>query len=207
MKLCVFDFDSTLMDGETIDILAEAYGKGEDVKAITEQAMRGEIDFFEALTERVKFLEGLAFDIAEHICQSLPLMPGASLTVKTLQERAYKVVIFSGGFRMATGFHGQFLGADADFANFLHHRNGFLTGKVGGEMMTSDAKGVMLERLQSLLRISEEQTVVVGDGANDLAMFAHAGKRIAFNAKPVVQEAADIVIEEKNLAQILQHTP
>ncbi len=207
MKLCVFDFDSTLMDGETIDILAEAYGKGAEVKAITEKAMQGEIDFFEALTERVQHLEGLAFDIAEHICQSLPLMPGASLTVTTLRERAYKVVIFSGGFRMATGYHGHFLGADADFANFLHHKNGFLTGRVGGEMMTSDAKGVMLERLQNLLNIPIEQTVVVGDGANDLSMFPYAAKKIAFNAKPVVQEAADVVIKEKNLAQILQHTP
>ena len=204
MNLCVFDFDSTLMDGETIDILAQAVGKGTEVSRITERAMRGELDFFSALTERVALLEGLRYERALELCRDLPMMPGALETVQELKNRDYRVVIFSGGFREATGFHAPKLGADADFANFLHHQDGVLTGKVGGEMMTNDAKGVLLVRLQKLLGVSKENTVAIGDGANDLSMFAHADTKIAFCAKPVLKEAADYGVDTKDLREVLR---
>ena len=205
MKLCVFDFDSTLMDGETIDRLAALAGREAEVSAITEEAMRGELDFFEALTRRVTYLKGLAYDAVLTTCQNLPLMPGAPETIKVLKEKSYRVVIFSGGFREATGYHAPRLGADADFANFLHQKEGVLTGLVGGEMMTSDAKGVLLERLQTLFGISKADTVAVGDGANDLSMFAHAGMKIAFCAKPVLKEAADFVVDDKDVRGVLEY--
>lgn len=202
-KLCVFDFDSTLMDGETIDYLAEAVGKKKEVSHITEAAMQGRLDFFEALRERVWLLKGLAYQEALRICQNLPLMPGALELVTGLKKKGYKVMIFSGGFREATSYHAKIVGADAEFANFLHHKDGVLTGLVGGEMMMGDAKGKLLVRLQALLGASQETTIAVGDGANDLSMFAYAGTKIAFCAKPVLKEAADYVIDSKDLRRIL----
>jgi len=205
MKLCVFDFDSTLMDGETIDRLAALAGRQAEVSAITEAAMQGELDFFEALTRRVAYLKGLAYDEVVSTCQNLPLMPGAPEAITALKTKGYRVVIFSGGFREATSYHAPRLGADADFANFLHQKEGALTGLVGGEMMTSDAKGVLLERLQNLLGVSKADTVAVGDGANDLSMFAHAGTKIAFCAKPVLKEAADFVVDGKDVRGVLEY--
>lgn len=205
LKLCAFDFDSTLMDGETIDILGEAAGKGAEISAITEAAMRGELDFFESLTKRVLLLKGLPYAWALELCRNLPLMPGAFQTVQALKRKGYCVVVFSGGFREATRHHAETLGADADFANFLHHKGGALTGLVGGEMMTSDAKGEMLTRLQKLLNISKEDTVAVGDGANDLSMFEHAGLRIAFCAKPVLRAAANYAVDSKDMRRVLEY--
>ena len=162
MKLCVFDCDSTLIDAETIDELARLNGQNAAVSAITERAMAGKLDFFEALSERVKLLRGVDYQTACEVCHSLPLMPGAEEVVAELKARAYRVIIFSGGFREATVPLAQKLGADADFANFLHHKEGLLTGLVGGEMMAAEAKGTMLERLQRLLGVSAKDTVPSG---------------------------------------------
>ena len=205
MKLVVFDFDSTLMDGETIDFLAEAAGKKEAVKAITASAMAGKTDFFGALTERVAMLKGLSADKAAHICRNLPLTAGASETVAELKRRRFKVVIFSGGFRLATAHYAKVLGADADFANFLHVESGVLSGRVGGEMMTTEAKGEMLMRLQALLSIDKKHTIAVGDGANDLSMFKQAGSKIAFCAKDVLNDVADYVVAKRDLRHVLEH--
>ena len=203
-KLAVFDFDSTLMDGETLEFFAKELGIGEKVKAITDKAMRGELDFFESLTERVSYLKGLSLSKVDDICHNLPLMNGAEEAVKGLQEKGYKVVCFSGGFRNATEYFGRKLGLDGEFANILHSKDGFLTGQVGGEMMFNDSKGQMLKRLQTLLNVTEENTLAVGDGANDLSMFKYASMRVAFCAKPIVKENANIIIEEKDLSKILQ---
>ncbi len=203
MKLAVFDCDSTLIDGETIEFLAAACGIEAHVKRITDKAMNGEMDFFESLVERAAFLKGLSVEKVDEICADLPLMPGAKETVKGLQERGYKVVCFSGGFKNATVPLCKKLGLDCEFSNILHEKNGLLTGKVGGEMMFSDSKGQMLLRLQKLFNISKKNTLVAGDGANDLSMFEHADIRVAFCAKEILKKHANIVIEEKDLKLIL----
>jgi len=203
MRLCVFDFDSTLMDGETIDFFAEALGIGEEVASITERAMNGELDFFESLQQRAKLLKGLDVETVERISHNLPYMPGAKETIAALKEQGITVVCFSGGFRTATSYAKDILGFDADFSNALHAKEGRLTGEVGGDMMFNWSKGDMLQRLQTLLKVTPEETMVVGDGANDLSMFTHAGTRVAFCAKPVLKEAANIIIDTKDLREIL----
>ena len=203
LKLAVFDFDSTLMDGETIDFFAEELGIGEEVARITEEAMSGRLDFFESLQQRVGLLKGLDFEIVEKISQSLPYMTGAVETIAELKKRGLKVVCFSGGFRTATSYAKDILGYDADFSNVLHEKSGKLTGLVGGDMMFNFSKGDMLVRLQDVLGVSKEETLVCGDGANDLSMFAHAGTRVAFCARDILQKEANIIINEKDLSLIL----
>jgi len=204
MKLCVFDFDSTLMDGETIDFLAKACGVEERVSAITERAMQGELDFFESLSTRVGLLKGLDAKKAEEICASLPLMNGAKEAIVGLKEKGYTVVVFSGGFRIATTPAKALLGFDADFANVLHVKDGMLSGLVGGDMMFGFSKGDMLRRIQNLLHVTYEDTIAVGDGANDLSMFECAAKKVAFCAKPILKQAANCIIEQKDMRQLLQ---
>ena len=204
LKLAVFDFDSTLMDGETIDFFADELGIGKEVAEITEEAMSGRLDFFESLQQRVGLLKGLDYSVVEKISQNLPYMPGAVETIAELKRRGVKVVCFSGGFRSATGFAKDILGYDADFSNVLHEKDGKLTGLVGGDMMFSHSKGDMIQRLQKILGVSEEETLVCGDGANDLSMFAHAGTRVAFCARDILKKEANIIIETKDLTQILE---
>lgn len=204
LKLAVFDFDSTLMDGETIDFFAEELGIGEEVARITEEAMSGRLDFFESLQQRVGLLKGLDFAVVEKIAHNLPYMPGAHETIAELKSRGMKVVCFSGGFRTATSYAKDILGYDADFSNALHVKDGKLTGLVGGDMMFNFSKGDMLVRLQNILGITEDETLVCGDGANDLSMFAHAGTRIAFCARDILKREANIIIKEKDLSLILK---
>lgn len=204
LKLAVFDFDSTLMDGETIDFFAEELGIGEQVAHITEEAMSGRLDFFESLQQRVGLLKGLDYSVVEKISQNLPYMNGAKETISALKAKGMTVVCFSGGFRSATGYAKDILGYDADFSNVLHEKDGKLTGLVGGDMMFSHSKGDMLVRLQNILGVSAEETLVCGDGANDLSMFAHAGTRVAFCGRDVLKKEANIIIETKDLTQILE---
>ena len=202
-KLAVFDFDSTLMDGETLEFFAREIGIGDKVKEITDRAMNGELDFFESLTKRVSFLKGFPEQKINEICEHLPLMNGAQEVVSGLKEKGFKVVCFSGGFRNATILFAKKLGLDGEFANILHSKDGVLTGLVGGEMMFNDSKGQMLQRLQKILDVSEQNTIAVGDGANDLSMFKHAGTTVAFCAKPILKEKA--IVEEKDLSKILKY--
>ncbi len=203
MKLAVFDFDSTLMDGETIDFFAAELGIEEQVANITEQAMQGKLDFYESLITRVNLLKGLEYEKVVKIGKDLPLMPGAYETIKALQAKGYKTVCFSGGFRVGTEPAKEKLGLDADFSNILHHKNGKLTGLVGGEMMFDFSKGEMIQRLQRLLGVHRTDTIVVGDGANDRSMFKFANTRIAFCAKDILKKEANIIIDTKDLTQIL----
>lgn len=204
LKLAIFDFDSTLMDGETIDFFADELGIGERVAKITEEAMSGRLDFFESLQQRVGLLKGLDFSVVEKISQNLPYMRGAKETIASLKEKGIKVVCFSGGFRTATSYAKDILGYDADFSNVLHEKSGRLTGLVGGDMMFSHSKGDMLVRLQNILGVSKDETLVCGDGANDLSMFAHAGTRVAFCAREILEKEANIIIKEKDLSLILE---
>jgi len=204
-KLAVFDFDSTLMDGETIDFLARPLGLEEQVAAITTEAMAGRLDFFESLIERVALLKGLEYKLAVEICQDLPLMPGAYETIAKLKEDGYKVICFSGGFRIGTSPAKDKLGLDPDFSNVLHEKNGILTGLVGGDMMFGFSKGDMIKRVQAMLGVTKENTLVAGDGANDVSMFPYANKRVAFCANDILKAEANIIIETKDLTQILKH--
>ncbi len=204
LKLAVFDFDSTLMDGETIDFFAEELGIGKEVAFITEEAMSGRLDFFESLQSRVALLKGLDFSVVEKISQNLPYMKGAKETITALKKMGMSVVCFSGGFRTATSYAKDILGYDADFSNVLHQKDGKLTGLVGGDMMFNFSKGDMLVRLQDILGVSKAETLVCGDGANDLSMFAHADTRVAFCAREILQKEANIIINEKDLTKILE---
>ena len=203
-KLAVFDFDSTLMDGETIEIIASEIGLQEQVAQITKRAMEGELDFFDSLTYRVSLLKGISEKRVNEISHSLPYMPGAKETITALKNKGYIVVCFSGGFKNATEYAKDILGYDADFSNILHTKDGILTGQVGGEMMFSDSKGQMLQKLQSILKVTPENTIAVGDGANDLSMFKYAKTRVAFCAKQCLKEASTICLEEKDLRSLLE---
>ncbi|MFW0712459.1 phosphoserine phosphatase SerB [Aliarcobacter butzleri] len=205
MKLAVFDFDSTLMDGETIDFLAQELNLGAKVAKITEEAMSGRLDFFESLTTRVALLKGLEYKKVVEICENLPLMNGSYELIPELKKMGYKVVCFSGGFRVGTTPAKIKLGLDADFSNVLHEKNGVLTGLVGGDMMFGFSKGDMLQRLQSILGVSRENTLVCGDGANDLSMFEHANTRVAFCAKEILKKEANIIVDTKDLTKILDN--
>lgn len=204
LKLAVFDFDSTLMDGETIDFLAKDYGVEDEVKKITEKAMAGELDFFESLTYRIGLLKGMKLSRVDEICQNLPFVSGAKETVTELKKRGLKVVCFSGGYKNATVPAKEKLGLDGEFSNILHSKDGYLTGLFGGEMCFLNSKGQILKTLQSVLGISASETVAIGDGANDLSMFKYADTRIAFCAKEILKKEATIIIEHKNLTEILK---
>ena len=204
MKLAVFDFDSTLMDGETLEFLAREFNLQDKIAKITARAMAGEIDFFESLVERVSLLKGLEQTKVEEICRSLPMMKGAKETITELKKAGFKTVCFSGGFKSATVPARHVLGLDADFSNILHFKNGKMTGLVGGEMMFSTSKGEMLVTLQKLLDIDKKDTVAVGDGANDLSMFQHAEIKVAFCAKEVLKKAANVIIETKDLTNLIE---
>ena len=203
IKLAIFDFDSTLMDGETLEILAKEIGLQEKIASITKKAMEGELDFFESLIERVKFLEGLDVSKINSICKNLPMMIGAKEIVTELKKAGMTVICFSGGFKNATIPAKDFLGLDGEFSNIFHVKNNKLTGLVGGEMMFNDSKGNVLLNLQSILKITPEETMTVGDGANDRSMFQHSATRVAFCAKEILKKEANIIVEQKDLTKIL----
>ena len=205
MKLAVFDFDSTLMDGETLDIIAKETNFAKEISEITAMGMSGELDFFESLQMRVSLLKGIELKTVNEICSSLPIMNGAKETIKELHKKGYKCVCFSGGFKNATVLFAQKLNLDAEFANIFHVKDNVLTGKVGGEMMFSDSKGNMLLTLQKLLNVSYDDTLVVGDGANDLSMFKYAKNKAAFCAKDILKKEANIVIDKKDLTIVLDN--
>ncbi len=204
IKLAVFDFDSTLMDGETLEYLAKEFNIEKEMKTITQKAMRGEIDFFESLIKRVKLLEGLDIKKVNEICHNLPLVKGAKEVIDYLRKNKIKVLCFSGGFKNALEYYKKELKLDGEFSNILHQRDGKLTGLVGGEMMFSTSKGDVLKNLQDILEVTEAQTLVCGDGANDLSMFKYSENKIAFCAKPILQKACDYNIKEKDLNKIIE---
>lgn len=192
------------MDGETIDELAASFGVGDDVKKITELAMAGKLDFFESLSKRVSLLKGMSHEKALKVCKNLPPMNGAKELIVGLKERGIKVIVFSGGFHLATDIMQEKIGYDANFANILHQKDGALTGLVGGEMMFSNSKGEMLERLQKILNVSKDETMCVGDGANDISMFVRSGVSVAFCAKEILRQNATHCVDKKDLREVLK---
>ncbi len=205
-KLIVFDFDSTLCDVETIDEIAKEINIKKQIESITTEAMNGRLSFFESLIKRVSLLKGIPFSRVREICHSLPLTNGAKECVKELKSRDYTVVVFSGGFRVATNHYAKILGLDADFSNMLSHggANDELDGLCGGEMMFDTSKGIMIQKLQSILNIGIENTVAIGDGANDLSMFEYSKTKIAFCAKPILRENATNIIEKRDLMEVCE---
>ncbi len=202
-KLVAFDMDSTLIQWEVIDELAKRAGAGQEVAAITESAMRGEIDFKQSLTLRVAQLEGLEESVLKDLAGSIPLTEGAQRLIANLKQLGYKVAILSGGFTYFGRVLQERLGIDYVYANELEIEDGRLTGRIKGEIVDGPRKAALLKEIAGREHISLEQVIAVGDGANDLPMLDIAGLGIAFHAKPVVTEGAEQSISSMGLDAIL----
>ncbi|MBY8848466.1 phosphoserine phosphatase SerB, partial [Saccharothrix sp. MB29] len=202
-RLVVFDVDSTLIQGEVIEMLAAHVGVEPQVKEITEAAMRGELDFTESLRRRVALLEGLDESVLDEVAASLELTPGARTTVRTLKRLGFTCGVVSGGFTRVIRSLVEELDLDFCAANELEVVDGKLTGRVVGEVVDRAGKAVALRRFAERQGIPLAQTVAVGDGANDIDMLGAAGLGIAFNAKPALREVADTALSHPFLDAVL----
>lgn len=202
-RLVVFDMDSTLIEAEVIDELAKEAGVGDQVSAITEQAMRGEIDFNESFRRRVGLLKGLDDSVLQRIAERLPLTEGAEELVSNLKSLGFKTAILSGGFTYFGRYLQQKLGFDYVYANELDIQDGKVTGEVVGEIVNGERKAQLLREIAEKEGVRLEQTIAVGDGANDLPMLSLAGLGIAFRAKPLVRRSAKQAISTLGLDGIL----
>jgi phosphoserine phosphatase len=202
-RLICFDMDSTLIQTECIDELAERAGVGEQVRAITESAMRGEIDFKESFTQRVSLLKGLDVSVMKEIAENMPITEGVERLMFVLKRYGYKIAILSGGFT----FFGEYLqkkfGIDYVYANELEVEDGKLTGRYLGDVVDGKRKAELLRLIAQVEKVDIAQTIAVGDGANDLPMLSLAGLGIAFHAKPKVKENAQQAINTIGLDGVL----
>jgi phosphoserine phosphatase len=203
MRLIVMDVDSTLITAEVIDLLAERADCAREVAKITESAMRGELDFAASLRERAALLAGLDVSILDEVRGSLRLTPGAQTLIRTLKRLGYKCGLVSGGFTTVIEPLAASLGIDYVTANTLEVADGKLTGRVLDPIIDRDGKATALRDFAARAGVPLSQTVAVGDGANDLGMIAAAGLGVAFNAKPVVRDAADTALSVPYLDSIL----
>jgi len=195
--------DSTLVQGEVIEMLAARAGVGEQVAKVTEAAMRGELDFEQSLRARVGLLAGLSAAVLDEVRRQVVLTPGARTLVRTLKRLDYRFAIVSGGFTQITDHLAAELGLDFAAANTLEIADGRLTGRLVGPVIDRAGKADALRRFAAQAGVPLSQTVAIGDGANDLDMIAAAGLGIAFNAKPVVRAAADAAVSAPYLDSIL----
>ena len=202
-RLVVFDMDSTLINVEVMDELAMAFGVGAEVSRITEMAMQGQIDFKESFLRRVKLLKNMPEQVLQNILGNIELNPGATKLVKTLQYFGYKVGIISGGFQYVGDWLQDRLGIDYVYANSLEFENGLATGRALGEIVDSDKKASLLRQIVQKEEITLQQSIAVGDGANDLQMLSLAGLGVAYHAKPNVKASADNAISNFGLDAIL----
>jgi phosphoserine phosphatase len=202
-RLIVMDVDSTLVQGEVIEMLAGHAGCLDEVAAVTEQAMRGELDFEASLRRRVALLEGLDAAVLDDVYDDIELAPGARTMVRTLKRLGYRFAIVSGGFTQVTDRIAADLGIDFSAANELEVVDDRLTGRILGPVVDRAGKAEALRRFAGEAGVALGATVAVGDGAHDLDMLSAAGLGIAFNAKPVVQQAADTAVNVPYLDAIM----
>ena len=202
-RLVVFDMDSTLIQGEAIDELARMAGVGQQVAQITEDGMRGKIDFKESLIRRVELLKGMDANVLSTVAQNLVLTEGAERVTRKLKQLGYKIGIISGGFEYFGKYLQQKLALDYVFTNRLEIKDGKITGKLEGDIIDGYKKAEILRTIAKVENISLQQTIAVGDGANDLPMISIAGLGVAFHAKPIVEENAQRSISSVGLDGLL----
>jgi phosphoserine phosphatase len=202
-RLIVMDVDSTLIENEVIDLLARQAGVEEEVAAITEQAMLGELDFAQSLQARVRLLKGLSTDVFAEVQAQLVLTPGARTLISTLQRLDHRIGVVSGGFIEVIKPLVDSLGIDFVRANSLAAENGRLTGQLLGDIVDRPGKATALREFAALAGVHLEQCVAIGDGANDLDMLELAGLGIAFNAKQIVRDRADTSFTHRYLDSVL----
>ena len=202
-RLVAFDMDSTLIKVEVIDELARVHGVGSEVAAITERAMRGEIDFKESFRRRVALLKGLSATAFDNVAAAVPLTDGARRLILALKHFGYRTAIISGGFMHVGDRLQRELGIDYVHANALETRDGVVTGAVVGDIIDAERKASLLRTLCRNEGIALAQSIAIGDGANDLPMLAAAGLGVAFHAKPIVRESASHAISNFGLDSVL----
>lgn len=202
-RLVCFDMDSTLIQTEVIDELAELAGVGAEVRAITESAMQGEIEFNESFKKRMKLLKGLKEEVLQDVAVNLPITKGARRLIDTLKSYGFKTAILSGGFTYFGHYLQKELGIDYVYANQLEIKEGVLTGNYLGEIVDGNKKAEYLQEIANKEGLNISQTIAIGDGANDLAMLNLAGLGIAFHAKPTVKENAQSSISSIGLDGVL----
>ena len=201
--LLVMDMDSTAIQIECIDEIAKLAGTGELVSSITARAMRGELDFEQSLRSRVSTLKGAPETILQQVRESMPLMPGVQETIKELQKYGWKTAIASGGFTYFADYLKDLLKLDFAVSNQFEIENGRLTGNVSGDIVHAQYKMDTLLHLATQYGIAMENTVAIGDGANDLAMMAAANLGAAFHAKPKVQQQAQVVVNFADFSALI----
>ena len=201
--LCVMDVDGTLILEEVIDLLGREAGCEEEISQITSRAMRGELDFGSSLRKRVSFLEGLPISVFDKVFNTIHLTPNAQKFISILQKNGILVGLVSGGFTPIVGRLAKSLDIAYFSANQLEDKDGHLTGKLIGQIISSEVKKETLEQWREELKLSKERTIVIGDGANDLLMLKSAGLGIAFCAKEVLKKEIPNHVDKRDFLEVL----